>query len=109
MEAVIDFIKQEAGGEYHPEDILESFQSDGGKNGGSSGDSSGSSNDDEPLYDEILAYIMHTGECSASMLQRKFKLGYNRAARIVDRFEEEGIVTPADGSKPRKVIYPKKD
>jgi DNA segregation ATPase FtsK/SpoIIIE-like protein len=109
MEAVIDFIKQEAGGEYHPEDILENFQSDGGKSGGSSGDSSGGSNDDEPLYDEILAYIMNTGECSASMLQRKFKLGYNRAARIVDRFEEEGIVTPADGSKPRKVIYPKKD
>ncbi len=109
MEAVIDFIKQEAGGEYHPEDILENFQSEGGKNGGGSGDPSGSSNDDEPLYDEILAYIMSTGECSASMLQRKFKLGYNRAARIVDRFEEEGIVTPADGSKPRKVIYPKKD
>ncbi len=107
MEAVIDFIKQEAGGDYHPEDILENFQSDGGKNGGSSGDSSGSSNDDEPLYDEILAYIMNTGECSASMLQRKFKLGYNRAARIVDRFEDEGIVTPADGSKPRKVIYKK--
>ena len=107
MEAVIDFIKQEAGGEYHPEDILENFQSDGGKSGGSSGDSSGSSNDDEPLYDEILAYIMNTGECSASMLQRKFKLGYNRAARIVDRFEDEGIVTPADGSKPRKVIYKK--
>ena len=107
MEAVIDFIKQEAGGDYHPEDILENFQNDGGKNGGSTGDSSGGSNDDEPLYDEILAYIMNTGECSASMLQRKFKLGYNRAARIVDRFEEEGIVTPADGSKPRKVIYKK--
>ncbi len=107
MEAVIDFIKQEAGGEYHPEDILENFQSEGGKNGGSTGDSSGGSNDDEPLYDEILAYIMNTGECSASMLQRKFKLGYNRAARIVDRFEDEGIVTPADGSKPRKVIYKK--
>ena len=107
MEAVIDFIKQEAGGDYHPEDILENFQSDGGKNGGSTGDSSGGSNDDEPLYDEILAYIMNTGECSASMLQRKFKLGYNRAARIVDRFEDEGIVTPADGSKPRKVIYKK--
>ena len=107
MEAVIDFIKQEAGGDYHPEDILENFQSEGGKNGGASGDSSGSSNDDEPLYDEILAYIMNTGECSACMLQRKFKLGYNRAARIVDRFEDEGIVTPADGSKPRKVIYKK--
>jgi len=104
MEAVIDFIKQEAGGEYHPEDILENFQSEGGKK---TGDSSGGSNDDEPLYDEILAYIMNTGECSASMLQRKFKLGYNRAARIVDRFEDEGIVTPADGSKPRKVIYKK--
>lgn len=109
MEAVIDFIKQEAGGDYHPEDILESFQSEGGKNGGgSSGDSSGS-NDDEPLYDEILDYIREKGECSASMLQRKFKLGYNRAARIVDRFEDEGIVGPADGSKPRKVIYTNKD
>ncbi len=107
MEAVIDFIKQEAGGDYHPEDILENFQSEGGKSGGSTGDASGGSNDDEPLYDEILAYIMNTGECSASMLQRKFKLGYNRAARIVDRFEDEGIVTPADGSKPRKVIYKK--
>ena len=107
MEAVIDFIKQEAGGDYHPEDILENFQNEGGKNGGASGDSSGGAGDDEPLYDEILAYIMNTGECSASMLQRKFKLGYNRAARIVDRFEEEGIVTPADGSKPRKVIYKK--
>ena len=107
MEAVIDFIKQEAGGDYHPEDILENFQSEGGKNGSSTGDSSGGSGDDEPLYDEILAYIMNTGECSASMLQRKFKLGYNRAARIVDRFEDEGIVTPADGSKPRKVIYKK--
>ena len=109
MEAVIDFIKQEAGGEYHPEDILENFQSESGKNDGGSSGGSSSSSDDEPLYDEILAYIMNTGECSASMLQRKFKLGYNRAARIVDRFEEEGIVTPADGSKPRKVIYPKKD
>ena len=109
MEAVIDFIKQEAGGDYHPEDILENFQNEGGKNGGSTGESSGGASDDEPLYDEILAYIMNTGECSASMLQRKFKLGYNRAARIVDRFEEEGIVTPADGSKPRKVIYPKKE
>ena len=107
MEAVIDFIKQEAGGDYHPEDILENFQSEGGKNGGATGDSSGGASDDEPLYDEILAYIMNTGECSASMLQRKFKLGYNRAARIVDRFEEEGIVTPAEGSKPRKVIYKK--
>ena len=109
MEAIIDFIKQEAGGDYHPEDILESFQSESSKNGGSSSGDSSSSGDEEPLYDEILAYIMETGECSASMLQRKFRLGYNRAARIVDRFEDEGIVTPADGSKPRKVIYPKKD
>ena len=104
MEAVIDFIKEEAGGEVHPEDILENFLNDSGNGGsGSSGDSSGSG-DDEPLYDEILAYITEKGECSASMLQRKFSIGYNRAARIVDKLEAEGIVGPADGSKPRKVI-----
>ena len=103
MEAVIDFIKQEAGGEVHPEDILENFQNEGG--GGGNGSSGGGDDlEDEPLYNEIIDFITETGKCSASMLQRKFSIGYNRAARIVDKLEEKGIVSPGDGSKPRTVI-----
>ena len=103
MEAVIDFIKQEAGGEVHPEDILENFQNEGGVGGnGSSG--GGDDLEDEPLYNEIIDFITETGKCSASMLQRKFSIGYNRAARIVDKLEEKGIVSPGDGAKPRTVI-----
>ncbi|MGI6394225.1 MAG: DNA translocase FtsK [bacterium] len=63
----------------------------------------------DPLYDEILAYVLETGKCSASMLQRKFKIGYNRAARAVEVLEAEGIISEADGAKPRTVMVPKED
>lgn len=67
---------------------------------------SGSVLDEErdPLYDEILDYVRKTQKCSASMLQRKFKIGYNRAARAVETLEEEGAISEADGSKPRQVL-----
>ena len=55
------------------------------------------------LYDCITA-VIETGSCSVSMLQRRFRLGYNRAARIVDVMEERGIVGPPDGARPRKVL-----
>jgi len=66
----------------------------------------GSTSDEEkdPLYDEILEYVRRTQKCSASMLQRKFKIGYNRAARAVENLEEEGAISAADGSKPRQVL-----
>ncbi|MBQ3435581.1 MAG: DNA translocase FtsK [Bacilli bacterium] len=60
--------------------------------------------DDDPLYDEVVEFVIENGKASASLLQRKFKLGYNRAARIIDLLEERGIVGPANGSKPRKVL-----
>ena len=52
----------------------------------------------------MLEYAIRTGQISASLIQRKFSLGYNRAARIIDQFEERGIVGPAKGSKPRDVL-----
>ena len=102
MKYVIDFIKEEAGGDIHPEDILENFNTDSGKDGDISDGNADLEKD--PLYDEMLEFITETGKCSASMLQRKFSIGYNRAARAVDYFEAEGIVTPNDGAKPRTVI-----
>ncbi len=59
---------------------------------------------DDPLYNEIVEFVISTQKASASLLQRKFKLGYNRAARIVDLLEERGIIGPANGSKPREVL-----
>lgn len=61
-------------------------------------------NDDDPLYNDIVQFVIETQRASASLIQRKFKLGYNRAARIVDLLEERGIIGPANGSKPREVL-----
>ena len=60
---------------------------------------------DDPIYNEALEFVLSTGKASASLLQRKFKLGYNRAARLIDLFEERGIIGPQQGSKPREVLY----
>ncbi len=70
------------------------------------------SNDEEyedPLYDEVVDFAVHTGKISASLIQRKYRLGYNRAARIIDLLEERGIVGPQNGSKPRDVLVKLED
>ena len=61
-------------------------------------------NYEEPLYNEIVEFVVTQGKASASLLQRRFRLGYNRAARAVDLLEERGIVGPPNGSKPREVL-----
>lgn len=65
--------------------------------------------DDDPLYNEILEFAITAGKISASLIQRKFHLGYNRAARIIDLFEERGLVGTANGSKPRTVLIKLED
>lgn len=60
--------------------------------------------EDDPLYNEIVDFAIETGKVSASLLQRRFRLGYNRAARIVDLLEERGVIGPPNGSKPREVL-----
>ena len=59
---------------------------------------------EDPLYNEIVEFVVESGKASASLLQRRFKLGYNRAARIIDLLEERGIIGPPNGSKPREVL-----
>ncbi len=59
---------------------------------------------DDPLYNEIVDFAVKTGKISASLIQRKYRLGYNRAARIIDLLEERGIIGPPNGSKPREVL-----
>ena len=62
-------------------------------------------NDEESLYDEIVNFVIKTQKASASLLQRKFKIGYNKAATMIDMLEENGIIGPPTGnSKPREVL-----
>ena len=59
---------------------------------------------EEPLYNEIVEFVVTQGKASASLLQRRFRLGYNRAARCIDLLEERGIIGPSNGSKPSEVL-----
>ena len=62
------------------------------------------SDGDDPLYDKALEIVMQQGKASASFIQRRLKIGYNRAARIVEQMAENGVVGPAQGSKPRELL-----
>ncbi len=106
IENVIDFIKSTSTAEYN-EEILEHIekQAEAAESGGGSlGDPSG--DEDEMLMDAIDV-VMDCKQASVSMLQRRLKLGYARAARIVDQMEERGIVGPFEGSKPRQILISK--
>ena len=59
---------------------------------------------DDPLYNDVVEFVVNINKASASLLQRKFKVGYNRAARLIDQLEERGIIGPQQGSKPREVL-----
>ncbi len=62
------------------------------------------SDGDDPLYEKALEIVMQQGKASASYIQRRLKIGYNRAARLVEEMEERGIVGPSQGSKPRDLL-----
>lgn len=105
---IVQFIKRQSTAQYS-EDVMaqiEKAAEDKGANG------KGRSDDDEPVgkpeYDELLPQavdvIFDTKQASVSMLQRRLKLGYSRAARIVDQMEELGIIGPFEGSKPRQIL-----
>lgn len=60
----------------------------------------------DALYDEAARFVVQTGKASTSLLQRRFRIGYGRAARLLDRMEDEGLVGPTDGSRPRPALVP---
>ena len=63
----------------------------------------------DPMYKQIVEFVVTSGKASASLLQRRFRIGYNRAATYIDLLEERGIIGPQNGSKPREVIYKLED
>ena len=110
-EDVIRFIKEGAGGTAQNNSEIEEFMNKAAEDKNSGGDGGKSSKDEKGGlggYDEMLPQavevVLETKSCSVSMLQRRVKLGYSRAARIVDQMEELGIVGPYEGAKPRQVV-----
>ena len=96
---LIDYVCKQQGAKYD-----EGMNLDAPQIGTSSGSGSGSDEYDDPVYNEVVEFAVQTGKISASLIQRKFRLGYNRAARIIDLLEDRGIVGPQNGSKPREVL-----
>lgn len=110
--AVVGFIKQNSGSaEYSEEIIHEIEQHAAEKEKGSKGVGGSAPDEVGDDYDELLPaaieVVVETGMASVSMLQRRLKLGYSRAARLVDQMEEKGVVGPFEGSKPRQVLITK--
>ena len=76
----------------------------GGKGGSNAAPDQNAADDVDELLPAAIDVVMETGQASVSMLQRRLKLGYSRAARIVDEMETRGIVGPFEGSKPRQLL-----
>ena len=102
IKRLIDFTVEQQKAQYD-ESLLNLDVVDHGKSGDTLDDAT-TTDEDDPLYNEVVQFVIETQKASASLLQRRFKLGYNRAARIVDLLEERGIIGPANGSKPREVL-----
>ena len=107
VEEVVAFVKQCGQPEYNQE-ILDHMErsAQAAEEGGSAGDAG---EEEDELFDEAVEIVVSSGQASVSMLQRRLKLGYSRAARLVDQMEERGIVGPFEGSKPRQVLITKSD
>ena len=108
IERVVDFVK-EKGETAYSEDVMRQIEQvvqDKDKKSAPAEATSGSDDGDE-LLPAAVEVVLETGQASVSMLQRRLKLGYSRAARLVDQMEERGIVGPFEGSKPRQLLIDK--
>ena len=101
VEKVVECVKQYGEPEYIDDQIFVEEEEDEEGNV----DLFGNNMDEDPLYDQALEIVVQSGKASASYIQRRLKIGYNRAARLVEEMEERGIVGPANGSKPREIIH----
>ena len=105
VEEVISFIKNNSTADYS-EEVMEHIdrQAESSGGGGTAGDAG---EEEDSMLQAAIEVVVDSGQASVSMLQRRLKLGYSRAARLVDQMEERGIVGPFEGSKPRQVLITK--
>ena len=112
IEAVIARIKETSTAEYS-EEILEHIEQQaeqvGNNKGGGSSGTNDLGDDEDELIEEAIEVIMDCRQASTSMLQRRLKLGYSRAARIIAQIEDRGNIGPSEGSKPRPILISRED
>ncbi|MDF0480491.1 DNA translocase FtsK [Vagococcus sp. PNs007] len=94
VEDLVKFVTEQQGADYR-EDMMPTDEPEKG---------SGPDSEVDDLYDEAVKFVAFEGKASASLIQRRFRVGYNRAARLIDQMEENGVVGPSEGSKGRKVL-----
>ena len=112
IERVVEYVKKSAGEAHYSDEVMQKIEeSVQEKERGAKGAAEPSADTGDDECDELLPaavdVILETGQASVSMLQRRLKLGYSRAARLVDQMEERGIVGPFEGSKPRQLLITK--
>jgi DNA segregation ATPase FtsK/SpoIIIE, S-DNA-T family len=102
--SVCDFWREQAQAKYQ-EELLAAPKDENGKTEGvAGGDAEGGEDVDDDLYQDAIRVVCDAGRASTSTLQRRLRIGYGRAARLIDIMEKDGIVGPADGTKPREVL-----
>ncbi|PAB61211.1 DNA translocase FtsK [Anaeromicrobium sediminis] len=99
VEKVVGFVKNQSEENNYEEDIIDNFEQA----------SMELNKEVDPVLKEAIDLVVNSGQASISMLQRRFRIGYNRAARLIDELEERNIVGPHEGSKPRKVLMTKEE
>ena len=105
VEKIVDFLKSNGNGPTYREDVIESIE----KSNSTDKDIKDMEDEDDtdPLLDEAIETVIETRQASTSFIQRRFKVGYARAGRIIDQMEERGIISGYQGSKPREVLMSK--
>ena len=104
VENVVNFIKNEDEGNEYEESIIEHIESESKDGGRSSEEGAG-----DELVNEAIKIVVEYNQASTSFLQRKLRIGFNRASRIMDELEERGIISEKDGSRPRQILVTKEE
>ncbi len=94
VEKVVNYIKDEQDGPNYEDKIMEQIDTNAVK----------AMSDSDELLDEAIRIVLDTGQASTSLLQRRLRIGYNRAARIIEEMEDRGIISKKDGTKPRQIL-----
>ena len=102
VEKIVSFVKSNGEAKYS-EDILESIENSN-KTDKELAEEDSVDDDTDPLLMEAIDVVVETGQASTSFIQRRFKVGYARAGRIIDQMEERGVISGYQGSKPRQVL-----
>ena len=106
VEKIVDFLKANAGGPVYNEDIIEEIEK-ANKTEKQIDEEEDSDDDADEFLMDAIESVIEIGQASTSFIQRRFKVGYARAGRIIDQMEARGIISGYEGSKPRKVLMPK--